>query len=471
MNPLLKLSFASFLIFSTSYLFAQKTNEPEIAGKWHITNVIYLNESEGLGIIEYSEKKQGVVKVNKMAKAEWEVPVEGRIIGLGKYKDNAIIFYIETKDWDDWNEAYKRIDNIHSAIVDLKSHQLVNDKIAYTGDDYIIPDVQNDPAGNFKYLLIRKTSKNYPEKTKGLTILSLKENENIESKEIPTVAINGNYINCLTTNGGNIFVGCTNERSVVVEKFNSSGILENKLETPLDLLMTYPYDSKMCLDSLANNTVSIDIQYTKNKKGKTLSFCHFNFDEKKAVTAAEVKLGKASPYKFQGREFIKPVDILYTKDKIIIVKEVQDIYSVGNSSKQRYTGETMVVSIYDKQLHLTHDLVIPKRNESFFKTGIGLGCFIKNEKLFILSVELKSIGVLDNYCFVIDLNSGKVERKKIGYNKPSSTRTVATHSTFWFPNECVVSHLFAMKTFGRKFETILEKITYDDIEKLTTINK
>lgn len=470
MNPLLKLSFASFLIFSTCCLFAQKTNEPEIAGKWHITNVIYLNESEGLGTIEYSEKKHGVVKVNRMAKAEWEVPVEGHIIGLGKFKDNAIIFYIETKDWDDWNNIYKRIDNIHSAIVDLKSHQLVNDKIAYIGDDYIIPALQNDLAGNFKYLLIRKTSKNNSEKTKGLTILSLKENGNIESKEIPTVAITGNYIDCQTTSEGNIFVGCTNERSVVVEKFNSSGILENKLETPLDLLMTYPYDSKMCMDPLANNTVSIGILYTKNKKGKTLSFCHFNFDEKKAITA-DVELGKASPYKFVDRDFIKPVNILYTKDKIIHVKEVQDSYLAGNSSKQRYTGETMVVSIYDKQLHLTHDLIISKKNESFLKIGIGLGCFIKNEKLFILSVEIKSIGALDNYCYVIDLNSGKMERKKIGYNKPSASRTVATRSTFWFPNECVVSHLFAMKMFGMKFDTKLEKITYDDIEKLATINK
>jgi hypothetical protein len=99
--------------------------------------------------------------------------------------------------------------------------------------------------------------------------------------------------------------------------------------------------------------------------------------------------------------------------------------------------------------------------------------YIKDNKLYLLSTEAVSgFGSFkyDSYCNLIDLNSNKMEKKKIGNGQASATRTICAHATLWFPNECVVSHLYYIKLFGvKKFNTILEKITYEDIDKLTAI--
>ncbi len=471
MHLFTKLSVASILISSSINLHAQKANEPEKAGKWHIKNVVYLNDGEGLGVTEYSEKQHGVVKVNNMAKVEWEIPIDRQhILGIGKYKDNAIIFYIDSDEWDEWNSTFKHIKDIHSAIVDLKSHQLTNDKVVYTASDYILPEVNNDLAGNFINLSIRTTRKSYPEETKKLTILTLGADGNVGQKEIPTAATNGFFIGLLANKEGNTFVASTSNGSMIVEKFNPNGSPENKLEVQLNLKKTYLNDYKVGLDPNSNNTVITGIRYTQKDKNLRISFCQFNFDEKKAVSIEDVPLEKGSPYKFRDQFLLKPQNILFTKDKTILIKEIQDNTLSTSGSKTIYESESAVVSIYDKQQHALHDIIIPKRLQSFTKTTVGLGCYIKNEKLYLLSTELFSVGALDNYCYVIDLNSGKIEKKKIGYNKPNATRTVSTHSSFWFPNECVISHLYYQKAFGVKFDTILEKITYDDIEKIAAIN-
>lgn len=471
MNVLKQLTLTLSVTLSTSFLFAQDKTKPDIAGKWHIKNVVYLNDGDGLGVTEYSEKNNGVVKVNKQAKVEWEIPVDGKhILGMGKYKDNAIIFYIDHGDWDDRSSTFKRIEDIHSAIVDLKSHQLTNDKVVYTASDYIYPEVNNDLAGNFINLSIRTTKKNSPEDTKKLTILTLGADGNGVQKELSTAAINGWFIDMLVNKEGSTFVASTVNGSMIVEKFNSNGSPETKLEVPLDIKETYLHSYKMGLDPNANNTVITGIRYVKKDKNRWISFCQFNFDEKKAVSIEDVPLEKGSPYKFRDQFLLKPQNILFTKDKIILVKEIQDLNSTASGSQIIYESESAVVSIYDKQLHALQNIVIPKKLQSFTPTSVGLSCFIKNEKLYLLSTELYSVGALENYCYVIDLNSGKLEKKKIGYNKPNSSRTVATYSTFWFPNECVVSHLFFEKFFGVKFDTVLEKISYDDIDKLAAIN-
>ena len=471
MNVLKKLTVALTLTLSTSCLFAQEKANPEIAGKWHIKDIIYLNDGEGLGVTEYSAKKHGVVKVNKEAKAEWEIPLDGQhILGMGKYKDNAVIFYIDNDDWDDWHSTFNHIKDIHSAIVDLKSHQLTNDKVVYTGSDYIFPDVNNDPAGNFINLSIRTTKKSYPEETKKLTILTLGADGNAVQKEITTAAINGFFISILANKDGNTFVASTSNGSMIVEKFNSNGSLENKLEVSLDIKTNYLYGNKVGLDPNTNNTVIIGTRYVKKDRNMYVSFCQFNFDEKKAVAIEDISLEKGSPYKFKYHSQLIPQNILFTKDKIFLIKEIENSTSSASGSKTIYYSESAVVSIYDKQRHI-NDVVISKNLESFTKTSLGLSCFIKNEKLYILSSELYSIGALENYCYVIDIPSGKLEKKKIGYNKPNATRLVSPYCTFWFPNECIVSHLYYQKMFGGvKFDTILEKISYDDIDKLTSIN-
>lgn len=448
MNLLKNFALAFIFIISYNGLFAQKTDEPKTTRNWHIREVLYLNESQGIAIAEHSVLNNSVALINNKAQVEWEVPINEYIWGLSKFKGNILVFY-------------KKSDEVHLATLDLKSRKIITDKIVYEGSKLHFAIVQNDNAGNFDNLLVRVfVSKSNMEETKALSLITLAEDGSVIVKEVPSVAIGTSYIGCSTTQGGHVSVASIVNNAVVVEQFNHNAVLENKLESPLNSRKKFEYKAQMRADGFANNTVVISLKYENPDKDDIFSYFNFNFDTKKITVADEVPVKDNPLYKFKNRSELKPENITFSNEKIIVVKEVSYFSSPAASQSLAHyaTEETAVVSVYDKKMHLLYDIVLEKLTKTFGTTSIGLGCHVHNDKLHVLSTESKGLASFEYDCYTIDLNSGKWEKKKIG--KQSGSRSLDTQGTLWFNNELVIGYFTSM--IGR-FNTVLEKLSYSDL--------
>lgn len=447
MQFLKSVALAIIFIISYSGSFSQKTGASKSKCNWYIKEVFNLNETQALGIVEFSFLRQNVVLINNLTKVEWETRIDEYIWGLSKFKGNILVFY-------------KKFGELHMATLDIKSGKILDDKIINNGSKHHhLVVVQNDPAGNFDNLLVRTATFGQPE-TKAIRLITLSEEGKAIAKDLPSVAINGSYIGCSVANGGHISVASIVNNSVVVEQFNHEAVLENKLEKPLNCRKKFDYNAQMRTDGFASNTVVISLKYENPDKDNVFSYFSFNFNNKQVVVADEAPLNKTSQYKFKNKDYLTPVDILFTNDKIIMVKEVNYLIKNQSGAPTYYFSEAAIVSVYDKQMHLLHDILLDKKTGGYSSGAIGLGFNINNDKLYVLSGEYPSTGTNGDYSYKIDLSTGKWEKKKIGSGKPSTYKPLFTHSTFWFRNECVINHVTF--TFG-DYDTMFEKINYGDL--------
>lgn len=438
---------AVFIIYSVSS-FSQNPNHLKITGKWHIRDILYLNGSQGLGIAEYTILRNSVVLINNQAAVEWENRIDKYIWGISKYKDNILVFY-------------KKFGELHMATLDVKSGKVITDKLIYEGSKYNMITVQNDTAGNFVNLLVRTISSPLPVGTKVVTLITLTADGSAKIKEVSSMAIEGSFIGCRPAKDGNIFLAFIANNAIVVELFNLNGILEKKLIQPLTVGQKFSFSAKMATHKYDNNKIIVSLRYENADKDDIFSYFSFNFDNEVINKASEAPLNKESSYKFKNRKYLLPSNIIFTNDKIILVKEVkyQNVQSDARAMSKDFS-ETAVVSIYDSNLQLLHDIVLEKESGPIADVATDLGCHIYRDKLLAFSAEYGSKGKNGDYCYSIDLNTGKWEKKNIGSIKPSITQPVSPHSTFWFTNECVISHMaLDMMTYTSR----MEKQRYSDL--------
>ena len=462
------LLFAIICVISCAHLIAQTKEEPKTTEKkWYVKGALQLSDTQALCIIEHPSYRNGVLMVNNIGTVEWDISIDGCILGISKHNGNVLVFYTAKGTWDKiYNSIDKTIVKINIAILDIKSQKIIDDKVVYNGSQYVIPDIQNDAAGNFSQLLLRSTSRKKPGFAKGFTLITLTANGSVAKKDISSIATEGMYIGNSAGKDGCMFIASIVKGSIVVEKFSHEGMLTGKLESsPLDIHKKSYYNSLMCTDTFTNNAVLLNFRARNKEKGMAFSYFRFNFDDNQVAAVNETPLNKTSSYKFNFVDQLEPIDLLFTNDKIIMVREVRrtEVINRGNGKVSFINhSENVVVSIFDKQMKQIRDIEINKATISFSQVDIGLACRIKKDKLYILSGENKGLGTFENYCYTINLNDGKWEKRKIGSNKPSSSTSIFTQGTIWFANEFVMSHLHIGFGVGiKRYSTELESVGYD----------
>jgi hypothetical protein len=467
MNVLKTLVITATLIISCNHLFAQKKDEAAGPEKnWYIKSAFPVSETQSLAIWEHKKDEYGIVLVNNMGVIEWEMPFKGCVMGISKYKDHFLIFHANKGYWDDPYGIIKSITQINAATIDIKSKKIIDDKALYAGK-YAYADILNDPAGNFSQLLLHHLSGYYD--SKGFTLLTFNADGSVSNKEIPGIAAEEKYIGSSAGKDGSFFVShLQNWSSLVVEKFSHEGTLLSKQESSLTMRKDPDYKPVMRIDPGTNNSIAITIKMVNKDLDYVFSHFLFNFDNNQVAAVNEAPLTKkTTPYHFQDYKDLQPVDILFTNDKIIVVREVKNYETSGSggSFSITYTSRNAVVSVFDKQMKLQREIIIGKATMSHSIIDIGLSFHINKDKLFILSGENAGMGKYDNFCYTVNLNEGGYERKKIGVNKPSGTTSISTLSTIWFKNEFIMTQLHIGGLGGRvkSFNSVLERVEFDTL--------
>lgn len=462
MNLLKTLVITATLIISCNHLFAHtKEDTAGTEKKWYIKGSLPVSETQSLAIWEHKKDEYGIVMLNNKGVIEWEMPFEGCVFGISKYKDHYLVFHAKKGYWDDQYGLTRAIKQINAATIDIKSQQIIDDKALYAGK-YVNADILNDASGNFSQLLLHNLYGYYD--TKGFTLITFNADGSVANKEIPSIAPEQKYIASSAGKDGSFFVSyLQNWSSLVVEKFSHEGALISKLESPLTMRKDPDYRPVMRVDPGTNNSIAITLRLVNKDLDYVFSHFLFNFDNNKIDTVNEAPLTKkTTPYHFEKYKELQPIDILFTNDKVIVVREPRySESSINNKDVSTYNSGSAVISVFDKQMKLQREIVIRKLTSTYAYINIGLNCHIIKDKLFILSGE-NADGGFDNFSYKVNLNDGSFGKKKIGTNKPAHGTSISTLSTIWFNNELIMTHLSIPISFGiRNYRSVLEKVGFD----------
>jgi hypothetical protein len=464
MDLLKTLVLTATLIISCNHIFAQKKNEAALVEKdWYIKESLPLSETQRLGIYEHKGWDNGIALINNKCAVEWELPFKGCVMAVSKYKGNYLVIYSKKGYWTKTYGSYNIIDQLNAAIIDSKTQKIIDDKVVYSGKNYVALDFQNAPNGNFSQLLVRETKKDDLGTTSALKLISFNADGNVATKAITSIATTGLFVGSSGGKDGSFFISSIqNGSSVVVEKFSHEGSFISKQESsPLNILKKSEYKALVLTDTCTNNAVFLTLLYVNQEKAKAFSHFRFNFDNNQVAACNEAPLNKISTYgNVDQAQFLQPMDAFFTKDNVIVVRTEKhtDDYSTPGHTDLRYWGAYVIVSVFDKQMKLQRDVLINKTIMSYNWRDPEITAHLNKDRLYIPAVEISRNGDKVNFCYNINLNDGTFEKKPIGSPNPSSTSMYAPAS-IWFGNEFILTHLHA--TVWGKSSSVLERVSFD----------
>ncbi len=429
-------------------------------GKGQIMNMFAIDDNTAVGHIIYGSLNEAFIVLDQKGQLLWGEPVRGYIKGEGKWNGNVIFFYTEKSNGGP----------LHAAIVDLKEKKIVKDKIIYDipkksdGDIY----VQNDPRNNFSSLLFRGNGSEPL-----INMITLSAELEIYTKML-LPADSRTFIGIHTSKQGDIFLTSMVNGKLIAEQFDKEGEVKRKLQVDLDVRNKSYFTAVSRLDTFANSTL-VAIQYVNTDKDKAINLYRFDFDAEKVKAAPPVLLDKAYAGTLEEKEpdakkglkpidEMVPVDILATQDKVILVKEIRTLYSTPNSVAA--LNKAAVVSVFNKELKLLQEAVLNKYYQAYASFNSHLVSFIHNGKLYVLSPESEGFLTFYDYCYIIDLSTGKKERKKL----PTVGGLIDAASTALFNSSCILGYVHKDLSIS-KGKSNVKAMTYEEMDKLVNAEK
>lgn len=444
--------FSILLLLLCIPIFAQNKEEQKTSGKrWYVKGSYQLSDTQALVFIEYPSYKDGILMVNNKAAIAGEILVDGNILGISKHNGRPIVFY----------HPKGKATEIHVATIDFTSKNVTDDKLAYKGKKGL-SNIQNDAAGNFSQLVVRLKANDDVDDVKGFVLITLNADGSAIQKDLASIAPKGLYVGDNGGKDGCVFIASIAESVLTVEKFSHDGTLVSKLQSSLDMRKTHFY-AVMNTDPFSNNSVSVNLRVYNKEKDRVFGYYTFNFDNNEVAIFNEAPLNKNSPYKFSSHDELRPLDVLFTTDKTVMVREVIYSQSIprGNSVSFLHHSQTIVVTVFDKKMKLQQEILLDKFSLSYSSADIGITSKINKDKLYILSSE-GSGNKFDSYCYTVNLNDGKWQKRQIGTVGPSITTSIYSDGTIWLTNEIILSQLHIGLGAGTsRYKTVLESISYD----------
>ncbi len=448
-----------FLAFSIS-AFSQHQEKPQ-EYPWIITNRIYTSDSTAAAILEYHDSKRSIGFISENGILQKEIPLNGaNILGLGKWKGNIVCFYTEEKE----NTHHK---DIHAVLVDGNAQTLLTDKVIYTnpGNRQLDMAMGNDAAGNFHCLLIRSTDFKagfmHPvewfsesiQRTTGLAELQLSDQFEPAVKELASIGIGGDFMGSFTDAKGNLTLLSFQKDQLIAERFTPEGQLQQTLTTPLDYTpngIAFVKDWIGQLDPADGNILTFTIVH--GGRHKYLSLFVFDFEARMIVFQQKDELNKdysrafknnpdfTSTKHFQPAEDLKPVNIVYTNDKLVVFHELTSEWCPPNNGPCTLDAEGIIASVYDRQqYHLVHQFFLDRWEETKFEVGRDISCTVRDGKIHLFGCQNISnpIYKYDNFYYVIDPEKNIAEKKTPDGAPNPQSDPIDARSIMWFRN-CIL---------------------------------
>jgi hypothetical protein len=455
------------------------------AQEWRIQNTLNANDSVSYAALRYSADNYGFAEINYKGQVGWEIPVPGEVIGMSNSNGKILVFYaIEKKYYYTYD-----IREIHVLSLDPKSHSQLSDQIVFTKKSKYstIPEVINDVKGNFKYLLLRVTLEKEGRiyrgwsintdllKTTEVTITTISSSGVFTTAPLTSKIIDGNYAGSCTDMNGQLYMAGILNGQLTLEQFDSKGKLSNTLSTTLGIRENWWFQSVISSDQMAKGCVDLCLYYKNKEKDFAISLFRFDYLNKKVIEAPasvlkkeyqnQIKEGQTAKIHSSNIRFIedlKPIAILETENKIIVIKEIQLEYSLDQpGSAERYSNDAGIVSVYSKDLKPLHDVVIDKTIENFLFSENGMGCHLKNDKLYFVVCEDAGVVSYSDFLYTLDIENGNLTKNPLSRDIPNKSWLMESQQAIWFSDHVLTPVVYGAHSASKwKFKTYLQSYPF-----------
>lgn len=472
----------SVLIFLFSYVASYSQD-------YFIVKTLAGDDSISFATLQYGRKDYGFGVINSKGIMNWQVAVPGFPLGMGRFKNNVVVFYTLENP-----EKLGSLNEVHAAMIGIKEKKILADKVVYTNPNknVIEPIILDDPAGNFNYLFIRTSgqrggfasltykAQNKTHEFMQLSIISLESNLETHTKDLKDIALETFFAGACAGNNNEVYVSSFSKDQLITEKFDKDGNLKVKLTIDVSIRRksaAYPIIEIFPIikyDSLQRNC-DLAVKYRNDHKDDVIRLFRFNFNNQKTYSTEETVLNKDYVKQLEKTEDKKnklsnfksidelyPVQILETNDKVIVLKEIQYETGIGSSNDpEKFYREGNIISIYTRDLHPVNDVIIDKFMGTYIMGGTSICSHIKNGKLYTITCELGKRA--DNYkaiLSIINMNDGTIETRTLDKEDAGKGWITDPTTILWFSNNFVIPYSSGKAFLRLKFETDLQSENY-----------
>jgi len=413
----------------------------------------------------------------------WQVPVPGYPLGMGKFNDNVVVFYTLQ-----YPGGFTGLKEVRAALINLHEKKITNDKVVFTKKDKygIDPFILDDPKGNFTYLLIRTNAlkgffgngaaaaKEKMIATTELSAISLDTKLEPHSKDFKSIALESVYVTACVGMNNDLYVSSFSNDQLVTEKFDSDANLKAKLSAEAPAKTNKKFFPVITYDSLRGNCIDVAIAYSNNHKDDVMRSFRFDFNDQKATATDEVVLDKGYVKQlektggnnsrlsnFKNVDELYPVQIIETNDDVIVLKEIQYQFTPVGDDAERFYREGGIISIYSKKdMHPERDVIFDKYFGTFIMGGTGICSQPKNGKLYTVTCELAGAAKYKTYLYTININDGSMEKRELEKEDAGKGWITNPTTVAWFSNNFITPFSSGKAFIHLKFETDLQSEKY-----------
>jgi hypothetical protein len=448
-----------------------------------ITNTLQGNDSIAFTTLQYGRKDYGFGILSSKGIMNWQIPVPGYPLGMGKFKNNVVVFYtLENR------AGLTTLKEVHAALINLHEKKITDDKLVYTKKDKYGIDafILDDPGGNFTYLLIRTNAlkgffgsgaaaaKEKTNATTELSAISLGTNLEPHSKDFKSIALESVFVTACVGMDNDLYVSSFSNDQLVTEKFDSDANLKAKLSGEAPAKTNKKFFPVITYDSLQGNCIDVAIAYSNNHKDDVMRSFRFDFNDQKAIATDEVVLDKgylkqlektggsnSKLSNFKNIDELYPVQILETNDKVIVLKEIQYSVTPSGDNAEQFYREGSVISIYSKKdMRPEGDIIFDKYFGTFIMGGTGICGQPKNGKLYTVTCELAGAGKYKTYLYTTNINDGSMEKRELEKEDAGKGWITDPTTVAWFSNNFITPFSSGKAFIHLKFETDLQSENY-----------
>ncbi len=453
-------------------------------GDFNLSRVA-LSSVEIASLVVYKKKDYGVILINNVLNVKWSTHIEGVPLTIAKFHNKLLVITTPKV------KVLKGVESqLSGVLIDPLTGNIIATKLLFSYRNDVFTQllfIRNEKANDLKIgvrttlekkqikislygigleKMIRTAEENY-EKTDSFQIISLTENLS-EAKTINfPVQKDMRIIQCVSNEKGELYVAYFDgEKNISIQKYDAdeSNLLgtNNVVFEPKD---KSEFTSDLFLSNTDNSVAYLCIDFTNSDKDYNLLVYRLDFSSsgntspsasviidknyRKASEASYIAPDKeATKLDTKKWDNMKVVNVVDTKDEVVIFKEVYYEEIVGNMmsySQQHpeyYTGDA-IVSIYDKDMKLISEQIIPKEMEFNFEMGISSSLHIQDgRKLSIVSVTNKKKNWGNVLYSEIDLSTNKLTKYNLLERSSTDRQELPDpRSVIWFDDGFEINFL------------------------------
>lgn len=457
-----------FLLLSCNISFSQA---------FYVSDMLPLNDTFSFETLRFSRNEYGYGIMNAKGIVSKQKSLSGRPISSGKFENNIVcISYGETK---------LKKESLQADLINPKTGALIKTELICTinNGDYTAVSILNDPLNNFSYVITRQTNLQntifiggnqgykYLETSK-LELISLDKNLATKKIELVTKAQNTFYGGACTDNNHNIYICSFSENSIVMEKFDSSGRLLSKLQSPFSSWKKPEFEAVIKYDNFSQNAVYITTSYLNGDKDNAANTLYFDFKTNKTITSGETLLNKnykknlknstqdADGKNFQAIGGLMPIQVLDDENRLIVIKEIITETPVDRTTQHQRLGS--IISVYNKKtLELERDIVVDKGLTTFVENSKGIYGHLKGSTLYAVTSENSGLTSFKTFLYKIDITNGSVIKTEIEKNDAGKGWITYPAHIIWHKNDFIVPFIWISTFLNMDFKSSFQVQKYE----------